>query len=170
VMRGVIMDCLRAMDFIYSRPEFNHDQIFVKGGSMGGYLAIATASLDDRVNLCSAQSPIFADIRSLVKRVDFPINYIKMYLKIQPGLTLNKVLNNLDYFDAKNFAPNVRCKFMMSVGLLDTYVPPTNDFVVFNSINTKKRISIFKDLGHDVSPDYINLEQSWAHDEFGLFY
>ena len=170
VMRGVIMDCVRAMDFIYSCPEFNHDQIFVKGGSMGGYLAIATASLDNRVNLCSAQSPIFADIRSLVTRVDFPINYINMYLKIQPGLTLNKVLSNLDYFDAKNFAPNIRCKFMMSVGLLDTYVPPTNDFVVFNSINTKKRISIFKDLGHDVSPDYINLEQSWAHDEFGLFY
>src|SRR5438309_9219452 len=110
VMRGVIMDCVRAMDFIYSRPEFDHDHIFVKGGSMGGFLALATASLDHRVNLCSAQSPIFADIRNLVKRVDFPINYINMYLKIQPGLTLNKVLDNLDYFDAKNFAPNIKCK------------------------------------------------------------
>ncbi|MDB5025534.1 MAG: alpha/beta fold hydrolase [Mucilaginibacter sp.] len=170
VMRGVIMDCIRAMDFIYARPEFKHDNIFVKGGSMGGYLAIATAGLDKRVNLCSAQSPIFADIRSLVTRVDFPINYINMYLKIQPGLTLNKILNNLDYFDAKNFAPNISCKFLMSIGLLDTYVPPTNDYVVFNSMTTNKKISIFKNLGHEVGPSYIKLEGAWMHDEFGLFY
>jgi cephalosporin-C deacetylase len=169
VMRGVIMDCIRAMDFIYSRPEFDKDKIFVKGGSMGGFLAIATASLDKRVKLCSAQSPIFADIRNLVKRVDFPINYINMYLKVQPGLTLNKVLDNLDYFDAKNFAPNIKCKFLMSIGLLDTYVPPTNDYVIYNDLTTKKRIFISKNLGHDVAPGYIRLEGAWMHDEFGLF-
>ncbi|MDB5137902.1 MAG: alpha/beta fold hydrolase [Mucilaginibacter sp.] len=169
VMRGVVMDCIRAMDFIYARPEFKHDNIFVKGGSMGGFLAVATASLDKRVNLCSAQSPIFADIRNLVTRVDFPISYINMYLKTQPGLTLNKILNNLDYFDAKNFAPNITCKLLMSIGLLDTYVPPTNDYVVFNDMTTKKKIFISKNLGHDVAPAYIRLEEAWMHDEFGLF-
>ncbi|MDB5001852.1 MAG: hypothetical protein JWQ34_77 [Mucilaginibacter sp.] len=170
VMRGVIMDCIRAMDFIYTRPELKHDNIFAKGGSMGGFLAITTASLDKRVNLCSAQSPIFADMRSLIKRVKFPISAINTYLKTQPGLSLNKIMDNLDYFDVKNFAPNVKCKFIMSVGLLDTYVPPTNDFVVFNSISTQKKIMIFKDLGHDVSPLYIQLENSWMHDQFGLFF
>jgi cephalosporin-C deacetylase len=58
----------------------------------------------------------------------------------------------------------------MSVGLLDTYVPPTNDFVIFNSISTQKKIMIFKDLGHDVSPLYIQLENSWMHDQFGLYF
>jgi cephalosporin-C deacetylase len=170
VMRGVVMDCLRAMDFIYTRPELKHDNIFVKGGSMGGFLAITTAALDKRVNLCSAQSPIFADMRSLVKRVKFPITSIHTYLKTQPGLSLDKIMDNLDYFDVKNFAPNVKCKFIMSVGLLDTYVPPTNDYVVFNSMQAKKKIMIFKDLGHDVSPLYIQLETAWMHDQFGLYY
>jgi cephalosporin-C deacetylase len=169
VMRGVIMDCIRAMDFICSRPDIDKDQIFVKGGSMGGYLAIATACLDDRVKLCSAQSPVFADFRSLIKRVDFPYNYINMYLKITPGLTLNKVLTNLDYFDAKNFASGVRCKFIMSIGLLDNYVPPTNEYIVFNNIPTKKRISIFKNLAHDAGKSYGKLEENWMHDEFALF-
>jgi cephalosporin-C deacetylase len=169
VMRGVVMDCLRAVDFIFTRPELKHDNIFVKGGSMGGFLAIATASLDKRVNLCSAQSPIFADVRSLVKRVTFPITSINLYLKTQPGLTLDNVLNTLDYFDVKNFAPNVKCKFIMSIGLLDTYVPPTNDYTVFNTMTTNKKIMIFKDYGHDVSPLYIGLENAWMHDQFGLY-
>ncbi len=169
VMRGVVMDCIRAMDFIFSRPELKHDNVFVKGGSMGGFLAMATASLDKRVNLCSAQSPIFADIRSLVKRVTFPITSINIYLKTQPGLTLDKILDNLDYFDVKNFAPNIKCRFLMSIGLLDTYVPPTNDYTVFNTMATNKKIMIFRDYGHDVSPLYIELENAWMHDQFGLY-
>jgi len=170
VMRGVIMDCLRAMDFIYTRPEIRHDNIFVKGGSMGGFLAITTAALDNRVNLCSAQSPVFADMRTLIKRVQFPVKSINIYLKTQPGLTLDKVMDNLDYFDVKNFAPKVKCNFMMSVGLLDTYVPPTNDFAVFNSMTAKKKIMIFKDRGHEVSPIYTETELKWMHDQFGLYY
>jgi cephalosporin-C deacetylase len=169
VMRGVVMDCLRAVDFIFSREELRHDKIFVKGGSMGGFLAMATASLDKRVGLCSAQSPIFSDIRSLVNEVDFPITSIKKYIKTQPGLTVNKILDNLDYFDVKNFAPNITCKVLMSIGLLDTYIPPGNDYTVFNLLKTNKRILIFRDLGHDVSPKYIDLELAWMHDEFGLF-
>lgn len=170
VMRGVIMDCIRAMDFIYTRPELRHDNIFVKGGSMGGFLAITTAALDNRVNLCSAQSPVFADVRSLIRRVTFPIKSIDIYLKTQPGLTLDQVMNNMDYFDVKNFAPRVKCNFMMSIGLLDTYVPPTNDFAVFNSMTAKKKIMIFRDRGHDVSPVYTLTELKWMHDQFGLYY
>ncbi|WP_214073897.1 acetylxylan esterase [Mucilaginibacter sp. dw_454] len=169
VMRGVIMDCIRAMDFLYTRPEINHAHIFVKGGSMGGYLSITTAALDYRVNLCSAQSPVFADMRALVKRVKFPIQSINIYLKTQPGLTIDNIMDNFDYFDVKNFAPKVKCNFIMSVGLLDTYVPPTNDFAVYNSMTAKKQIMVFKDLGHDVSPLYTKLEQSWMHDQFGLY-
>ena len=57
----------------------------------------------------------------------------------------------------------------MSIGLLDTYIPPSNDYTVFNLLKTNKRILIFRDLGHDVSPKYIELELAWMHDEFGLF-
>ena len=169
VMRGVIMDCIRAMDYIYSRPELKHDNIFVKGGSMGAYLAITTACLDKRVNLCSAQSPIMADIRNLVTEVDFPIKSIERYIKVKPGLTLNKILDNLDYFDVKNFAPGVKCRLMMSIGLLDTYVPPDNGYVVYNSLSTNKKLYIYKDLGHEASPEYIKLEGEWMHDQFGLY-
>ncbi|RYU87255.1 alpha/beta fold hydrolase [Mucilaginibacter terrigena] len=169
VMRGVIMDCIRAVDFVYSRPELKHDNILVSGGSMGGYLAIATASLDKRVNLCSAQNPILCDVNNLDGEVTWPINDIKKYIKTQPGLTFTKVLDNLNYYDGKNFASNLTCNTIMGIGLLDPYAPPYNEYGTYNIIPGKKRLLVFKDLGHEVSQVYKDLEGRWMRDAFALF-
>jgi cephalosporin-C deacetylase len=169
VMRGVVADCLRAIDFIYSRPELKHDQILATGGSMGGYLAIATAGLDKRVKLCSAQNPIFCDIRALPGAVDWPMSSITKYIATQPGLTLNMVLDNLDYYDAKNFASNIKCSTIMGIGLLDPFAPPAAEYGAFNNLQGEKRMMIFKDLGHEISQAYKNLEGRWMRDTFALF-
>jgi len=171
VMRGVIMDCLRAVDFIYSRPEFDHDKIIVSGGSMGGFLAIAASALDDRIKLCSSQNPIMSDIRNLPGEVDWPINDLETYVKTQPGLSFDKILNNLDYYDTKNFATRVKCQTLLGIGLLDNLVPPNNAYVVYNNlVNAKKRhIIVFKDLAHEIGQEYINYDGRWLRDTFGLF-
>jgi cephalosporin-C deacetylase len=169
VMRGVIADCLRGIDFIFSRDELKHDQILVSGGSMGGFLSLATASLDKRVRLCSAQNPIFCDIRGLVGAVTWPINDITKYVRTQPGLSFDKVLDNLDYFDAKNFASNITCSTIMGIGLLDPFAPPANEYAAFNNLKGEKRMMVFKDLGHEISTAYKNLEGRWMRDTFALF-
>ncbi|MCC8427162.1 acetylxylan esterase [Mucilaginibacter sp. UR6-11] len=169
VMRGVIADCLRAVDFICAQPDLRHDQILVSGGSMGGFLAVATASLDKRVRLCSAQNPILCDIRNLVGEVKWPISDITKYVATQPGLTMNKVLDNLDYFDVKNFATNLTCPTIMGIGLLDPFAPPNNEYAAYNNIKPSKRIMVFKDLGHEISIAYKELEGRWMRDTFALF-
>lgn len=169
VMRGVIMDCVRCIDFIYSQPNLRHDNILASGGSMGGYLAIAVAGLDKRVNLCSAQNPILCDIRGMVGEVDWPITSLQKYVATQPGLTMEKVLNNLDYFDGKNFASNVTCPSIMGIGLLDPFAPPNNEFATYNVMQGRKRIMIFKDLAHEISSKYKDLEGRWMRDAFALF-
>ncbi|MBV8389111.1 MAG: acetylxylan esterase [Mucilaginibacter sp.] len=169
VMRGVIMDCVRCVDFIYSQPNLRHDNILATGGSMGGYLAIVLAGIDNRVNLSSAQNPILCDIRGLVGEVDWPISSFKKYAATQPGLTLEKILHNLDYYDGRNFAVNVKCPFIMGIGLLDPFAPPNNEFATYNLIPGRKRIMIFKDLSHEISPKYKELEGRWMRDAFALF-
>lgn len=169
VMRGVIMDCIRAVDFISSRPELDENNILVSGGSMGGFLAIATAALDHRIKLCSVQNPIMSDIRNLDGEVDWPVEDTKQYIKTQPGLTFNKVLNNLDYFDTKNFAVRLKCNILLGMGLLDHLVPPGNAFTVYNNMQTKKHLIVFKDLGHEVGAEYVAYEGRWMRDAFGLF-
>ena len=169
VMRGVIMDCVRAVDFIYSRPELNHDQIMVSGGSMGGFLSIATASLDKRIALCSAQNPILSDVYDLNGEVNWPMDDISRYVKTKPGLTMDKVLQNLSYFDTKNFASGLRCPTLIGMGLLDPIIPPNNVYIDYNNVNTKKHLIIFRDLGHEVGKPYKNYEGRWMRDTFGLF-
>ena len=169
VMRGVIMDCVRAVDFIFSRPELDHDKIIVSGGSMGGFLAIATASLDKRIALCSAQNPILSDVFNLQGEVNWPLDDINRYIKTKPGLTLNKVLTNLSYFDTKNFASELRCPTLIGMGLLDPIIPPNNVYVDYNNVTAKKHLIIFRDLGHEVGRPYKNYEGRWMRDTFGLF-
>lgn len=169
VLRGAIMDCVRMVDFIFSRPELDHDKVSVSGGSMGGFLSIATAALDKRIKLCAAQNPIMSDVHNLSGKVEWPLQDIGQYIKTQPGLTMQKVLSNLDYFDTKNFASELKIPAIIGIGLLDHLVPPDNAYVVFNNIKTKKHIVIFKDLGHEVGLPYKAYEARWMHDTFGLF-
>lgn len=169
VMRGVIMDCVRAVDFIFSRPELNHDQIIVSGGSMGGFLAIATAAVDHRVALCSAQNPILSDINNLDGEVDWPLIDIRKYIALRPALSLSKVMHNLDYFDTKNFATMIKCPTLLGMGLLDPIVPPNNAYIDYNNLSSKKHLIIFRDLAHEVGYPYKVYEGRWMRDTFGLF-
>lgn len=170
-LKGVIMDCLRYIDFIFTRPELSHDRISVTGGSMGGYLSITTAALDKRVTLCAPQNPFMSDIYNMDRgAVSWPVPYMKQYVKTRPGLTFPQVMDNLQYYDTKNFATLVTCPFLMGIGLLDPYVPPNNSYAVFNNVSSdKKKIIVFKDLGHEVGNKYNLYEERWLRDQFALF-
>jgi cephalosporin-C deacetylase len=170
VMRGAIMDCVRAVDFIMSRPNLEHDHILVTGGSMGGYLTAALAGLDDRVALYSAQNPVLCDIRNLVGEVNWPFYDMQQFVKTKPGLTFDQVLDNLDYFDAKNFASNIHKPIIMGMGYLDNLAPPPNEYVFFNSIGEKdKKLFPYPNLGHEVPIVYGIYQGKWMRDQFAIF-
>jgi cephalosporin-C deacetylase len=57
----------------------------------------------------------------------------------------------------------------MGIGLLDPYAPPYNEYGTYNVIPGKKRLLVFKDLGHEVSQVYKDLEGRWMRDAFALF-
>ncbi|QJD95041.1 acetylxylan esterase [Mucilaginibacter robiniae] len=169
VMRGAIMDCVRMIDFIFTQDELDHNNIMVSGGSMGGFLSIATASVDHRVKLCSAQNPILCDVKALPGKVTWPLKDFSRYIRINRGLTMDKVLDNLSYFDTKNFATNIKCPTLMGIGLLDHLAPPDNEYTAYNNLKVKKHMIIFRDLGHEVAVYYKDYEGRWMRDTFGLF-
>ncbi|MBN1481004.1 hypothetical protein EH223_00855 [candidate division KSB1 bacterium] len=57
IYAGVYTDCLRAVDFLASRPEIDASRIGVEGGSQGGELSFATVMLDDRIIFCAPDIP-----------------------------------------------------------------------------------------------------------------
>jgi cephalosporin-C deacetylase len=169
VLKGAVMDCVRAVDFIYSRPELRHDNIMAAGGSLGGFLAIATSSVDKRINFCSAANPILCDIRNLVQEVNWPFVDIRKYVSTRPGFTMDKALGNLDYFDCKNFGRGISCPTLIGIGLLDPIAPPNNIYAVYNGIRSPKHLIIFRDLAHEIGMKYKEYEGRWMRDTFALF-
>lgn len=169
VLRGAIMDCIRAIDFIYSRPELDPKRIELSGGSLGGFLAAAVAGLDNRVQLVSSQNPILSDIRNLPDQEDWPMYDLHKYAG-EKGIKFDKVLDNLDYFDIKNFAQNIQTPILLGIGLLDHLAPPNNEYAFYNLIPQKyRRIMVFKDLGHEVATTYVLKDGHMMRDKFGLF-
>jgi cephalosporin-C deacetylase-like acetyl esterase len=163
------MDCIRAIDFIYSRPELDPKRIEVSGGSLGGFFAAAVAGLDNRVQLISSQNPILSDIRNLADQEDWPMYDLHKYAG-EKGVKFDKVLDNLDYFDIKNFAQNIQTPILLGIGLLDHLAPPNNEYAFYNLIPGKyRRIMVFKDLGHEVATTYVLKDGHMMRDKFGLF-
>ena len=73
IYRGAYMDCLRAVDFLYSREEVDTTRIAVEGGSQGGALSFATAALDNRrIALCVPQVPFLSDFRDYFSIASWP--------------------------------------------------------------------------------------------------
>ncbi|SHN07277.1 cephalosporin-C deacetylase [Mucilaginibacter sp. OK098] len=169
VLRGAIMDCVRAVDFIFTRPELRHDNIIAVGGSLGGFLAVATSSVDKRISFCSAANPILSDVRNLVDEVDWPFIDIRKYVNTRPGLTFDKVLNNMDYFDAKNFASGIKCRTLVGMGMVDNIAPPNTVQTLYNVIPSDKHLIIFRDLAHEIGKKYVVYEGRWMRDTFALF-
>lgn len=169
VLRGAIMDCVRAVDFICSRPELRHDNIIAAGGSLGGYLAITTSGLDKRISFCSAANPILCDVRNLVSEVDWPFIDIRKYVNTRPGLTFDKMLNNLDYYDCKNFGTDLECPTLVGLGLVDNIAPPNSVYTLYNGIQSKKHLIIFRDLGHEIGIKFEIYEGRWMRDMFALY-
>ena len=87
----------------------------------------------------------------------------------ESGLSLNRLLDNLDFFDLKNFVGNIKCKTLMGIGLLDNLAPPHTEMPAYNNINANKKLFIFPNLGHQVGDTFGNYTGKMVYDNFGIF-
>ena len=177
VYRGVYMDCIRGLDFLYSHEALGIDtsKIFVEGGSQGGALALVTAGLDHRVKLLTMQVPLYADIRdnmnisaSYDKQV-FPFKVFRHYNSVHPGFTWDKFFSTFDYYDPQNFASMVKCPVLMGIGLLDQFCPPRCSMALFNHISSdNKEYVCVPNSTHEVNMNYFMFQNLWLREKFRI--
>jgi cephalosporin-C deacetylase-like acetyl esterase len=119
------MDCIRAVDFLFSREEVDKTRVAVEGGSQGGALSFATAALDNqRISLCVPAVPFLSDFRDYVRLAGWPTGELMQYMASRPDLAEEDVFRTLSYIDIKNLAPWIKSPVLMSVGLRDVTCPP----------------------------------------------
>jgi len=169
IYRGAYMDCLRALDFLFARPEVDTSRVAVMGGSQGGALSFATAALaPDRIALCAPSVPFLSDFKDYFKVGTWPASEFVQYVGEHPEVGWEKVYKTLSYIDIKNLAPWVEAPVFMGVGLLDPTCPPHINFAAYNQLGVPKSFVIYPEAGHGLPAAHGERRMQWIKKHFEL--
>jgi cephalosporin-C deacetylase-like acetyl esterase len=169
VYRGAYMDCIRAMDFLYSREEVDQSRIAVEGGSQGGALSFATAALDpERVDVCVPHVPFLSDFRDYFKVAGWPAGEFFSWFKEHPDIPQDSIYKNLSYIDIKNLAPWIKAPVLMSIGLVDQTCPPHINFAAYNQLEVPKKYLVYPNAGHNLPGEHNKVKYDFIRKQFGM--
>ena len=136
----IFLGCKRAVDMIYTLPEFNGN-IGAAGGSQGGALAMVTTALDPRVKAVVSFFPALCDITGYLhgRAGGWPHMFNE-----KNGAFMNKPekVENIAYYDVVNFAKKINVPGFYSFGYNDNVCPPTSVYAAINSVPGEKFILI----------------------------
>lgn len=158
--KRVYLGCVKAVDFIYSLPEFDGSTVGVTGGSQGGALSIVTAGLDPRIKFLAAFYPALCDYAGYLNgRAGGWPHYFR---NEQPRM--NEV-ETLAYFDVVNFARRVKVDGWYSWGYNDVTCPPTSMYAAYNVIPGSKELHIYQKSGHWTYPEQTAARLQWVKEK-----
>ncbi len=162
--KRVYMGCVRAVDLIYSLPEFDGQNVAVIGGSQGGALSVVTAALDSRVKYLVCLFPALSDMTGYLhnRAGGWPHMFNKengVYNNTPARIQTSK------YYDVVNFAKLLKVPGIYSWGFNDETCPPTTTFSVYNSITAPKELFLARDTGHFGYPEQWELLNNWMFDK-----
>jgi len=169
IYRGAYMDCVRAVDFLCSRPEVDASRIIVEGQSQGGALSFATAALDpERIRLCVPGVPFLSDFPHYFKVATWPGNEFKQYVADHPETNWEEVFRTLSYFDIKNLAPQIKAPVFMLVGLMDETCPPHINFAAYNNLKCQKSVIAYPYSGHGLPVENYTARMTWIRQQLNM--
>lgn len=158
--KRVILGCLRSVDFLYTFDQVDKERLAVFGGSQGGALSIITASLDERIKYLVSFFPALCDMTGYLHgraggwpHVFSGENYRVYFSK--------ESVNTLSYYDVVNFSKRLKTPGFYSWGFNDITCPPTSIYSAFNAINASKKLSLYYELGHWLSPGQRSEAVNW---------
>lgn len=170
IYRGVYMDALRGLDFIYRHEHLKLDtrKVVVKGEGQGAVLAAVVASMDSRPQGCILERTVYVDMRTLFMMAEtqkvqpWPVRNFQSYLA-NPRNRLNKegLFRVWDYFDPVNFAPNIRCRVLFGHNLKNTVCPPQAAIALYNQIRIDNREIFMSPDAEGMNYIYYSLQNYW---------
>ncbi|MBI5382391.1 MAG: acetylxylan esterase [Opitutae bacterium] len=161
--RRVYLGCVRANDFLVSRPNWDGKNLFVSGGSQGGQLSLVTAGLDQRVTGAALFYPAYCDVTGYLhgRAGGWPHLFRPDASgKPSPQATPEKIATTA-YYDALNFAKRIKAPGFYSWGYNDEVCPPTSMFAAYNVITAPKRLVLALEMGHAQTPDQGDQANAW---------
>jgi cephalosporin-C deacetylase len=157
--RRVFTDAVRAIDALRTRREIDPTRIATAGGSQGGALALAAASLDPTVKAVVADVPFLCDFpRAVTIAPRDPYGEVARYLAVHRDM-LETAFATLNYFDVVNHVSRARANALISVAVMDTICPPSTVYAAYNAYAGKKRIVQYMFNDHEGGGAFQEREQ-----------
>jgi cephalosporin-C deacetylase len=157
--RRVFTDAVRAIEALRSRAEIDPARIATAGGSQGGALALAAASLDPSVNAVVADVPFLCDFpRAVGLAPRAPYGEVSRYLSVHRDV-VEIAFATLNYFDVVNHVRNAKAKALFSVAVMDTICPPSTVYAAFNAYAGDKEIKSYTFNDHEGGGSFQEREQ-----------
>jgi len=158
--KRVYLGCVRAIDFIYSLPEFDGSTLAVTGGSQGGALSIVTAGLDSRIKYLAALYPALCDVTGYLngRAGGWPhmFNDWNKAFNVKPDK-----IETSKYYDVVNFARQVKAPGYYTWGYNDVTCLPTSMYSAYNVIQAPKELQIYEETGHWTYPEQNEKLRNW---------
>lgn len=168
IYRGAYMDCVRALDFLFSRTEVDTTRVAVEGHSQGGGLALATASLcPERVRFCAAASPFMSDFPNHIRIREVYKSEMQFYEK-HNNTTKEQIRQTMNLIDVVNLVSNIKCPVLLGVGLFDDDCPPYINFAAYNNITPPKEYVIYPKTGHLLGDKWTSDYRRWLREKFEI--
>lgn len=158
LFRHIFLDTAQLAGIVMGMPEVDENRVGAIGGSQGGALTLACASLEPRIKRLVPIEPFLCDYKrvwdmDLDKAAYAELrNYFRQFDPTHERE--DEVFTILGYIDLQHLAPRIQGEVLMGTGLLDEICPPSTQFAAYNKIRSKKRMVIFPDFGHEDLPGF----------------
>ncbi len=152
----------RAIDYIASRPDWDGKTIVILGTSMGGQQGLVTAALNpDRINALLVNEPSGGDTNGELhgRSAAYPNWPARDPKAMQAAL----------YFDTVNFASLIKAPTLISMGFIDTVVPPAGVWIALNQILAPKEVVPMVEANHvHITPNKVGAFAQRSTEVLGL--
>jgi cephalosporin-C deacetylase len=164
LFRHIFLDTAQLAAIVMDLPEVDAARVGVFGGSQGGALALACASLEPRIKRLASTYPFLCDYQRVWEMDLAKDAYaeLKTYFRhFDPRHQREEeIFTKLGYIDIQYLVSRIKGEVLMGVGLSDTVCPPSTQFAAYNKITAPKSLEIYPDFGHEGLPGFADITMS----------
>ncbi len=158
LFRNIFLDTAQLARIAMGMDEVDADRVGCLGGSQGGALTLACASLEPRIKKAAPTYPFLCDYKR-VWQMDLGENAYKelfyYFRAFDPTHEReDEIFRTLGYIDLQNMVPWIKAEVLMATGLIDEICPASTQFAAYNKITSKKEVVIYPDFGHENLPGF----------------
>jgi len=156
LFRQIFLDTAQLAKIVMAMPDVDPARVGATGGSQGGALTVACASLEPRIKRAAPVFPFLSDYKRVWEMYQAKDAYIELqeyFRHFDPRHEQeDAIFEKLGYVDIQNLAPRIRGEIYWSIGLMDTICPPSSQFAAYNKISAPKSMEFYPDFGHEGLP------------------